>query len=87
MRVEVSPKARMRLKELARDASLYRRIVNALEVLTQKPTAGKPLKGPLRGLRSYRVGAYRILYEVLEDVLVVYVVDIRHRSVAYRRRR
>ena len=85
MRVELSPKARTGLKELARDASLYRRIVNALEKLGREPTTGKSLKGPLRGLRSYRVGAYRILYEVLGDVLVVYVVDIRHRNAAYRR--
>ena len=83
----LAPKARASLKELTRDASLYRRIVNALEKLGKEPTTGKPLKGPLQGIRSYRVGAYRILYEVLADVLVVYVVDIRHRSVAYRRRR
>lgn len=85
MRVELSPKARTSLEELARDASVYRRMVNALEKLRREPTAGKLLKGPLRGLRSYRVGAYRILYEVLGGVLVVYVVDIRHRSMAYRR--
>ena len=84
MRVELSPKARAQLKDLSRDASLQRRFVNALEALAQTPLAGKKLKGPLQGVRSYRVGMYRILYEVFQDRLVVYVLDIRHRGDVYR---
>ena len=84
MQVELSPKARAQLKDLSRNASLQRRIVNALEALGGTPLAGKPLKGPLQGVRSYRVGTYRILYEVFQDRLLVYVVDIRHRGDVYR---
>ena len=85
MQVELSPKARAQLKDLSRDASLRRRLLNALEGLAKTPLAGKPLKGPLQGVRSYRVGTYRILYEVFRDRLVVYVLDIRHRGDVYRR--
>jgi NADPH:quinone reductase-like Zn-dependent oxidoreductase len=38
---------------------------------------------PARGLRSLRVGAYRILYQVTEEGKTVRVAAIRHRSVSY----
>lgn len=47
--------------------------------------AGKQLVGRLRGLWSARVGNYRVLYTI-EDGLVI-IRAIRHRAVAYRRRR
>lgn len=40
------------------------------------------LRGRLRGLRSYRIGAYRIISE-LRDPTTVRVVAIRHRRQAY----
>ncbi|MDE0194989.1 MAG: type II toxin-antitoxin system RelE/ParE family toxin, partial [bacterium] len=33
-----------------------------------------------------RVGDYRILYEVIDDRLVIHVVRVAHRREAYRRR-
>jgi mRNA interferase RelE/StbE len=44
------------------------------------------LKGEFRGLRRVRVGDYRIVYELMDEVLVVLVVAIPHRQDAYRRR-
>jgi len=44
------------------------------------------LKGELVGLRRARAGDYRIVYEVLDDVLVVLVVRVAHRREVYRRR-
>lgn len=38
-----------------------------------------------RGLRSQRVGAFRIIYQLAEDGKTVRVMAIRHRSVAYGR--
>ena len=43
------------------------------------PLAGSALKGDLRGLRRVRVGNYRVVYEVLNDALVVLVVRVGHR--------
>ncbi len=50
---------------------------------------GKELRGPLRGLWSCRVGHYRILYTIegTEPSARVIVRTIRHRGVAYVRRR
>lgn len=47
---------------------------------------GKALVGNLAGLWRYRVGDYRIVCDIEDDVLVVLVVDIAHRREVYRRR-
>lgn len=67
-----------------RDEKLFNRIRSALEHLKTNPFAGKPLKMDLHGQFSYRVGSYRILYKILRDRLVVYVINIGHRREIYR---
>jgi mRNA interferase RelE/StbE len=42
---------------------------------------GKPLRRSLKGVRSLRVGDYRVLFKISEKTL--YVVAILHRSVVY----
>ena len=74
-------------KELARIPHRdRRRIVNAIDRLGEQPLAGRPLQGELRGLRRVRVGDYRVVYEVIDDSLVVLVVRVAHRREVYRRR-
>ena len=55
------------------------RIVRAIDRLGEEPLAGSALKGELRGLRRIRVGHYRVVYEVLDEELVVLVVRVAHR--------
>ena len=72
-------------KELAAiNQQTRRRLVHAIDDLAAAPMAGQPLKGTLRGLRRLRVGDYRIVYELLDDELVVLVVRVAHRREAYR---
>ncbi len=53
------------------------------EKLTTAPEFfGKPLQFSLKGLRSMRVGDYRVIFALSEDL--VHVVLIKHRSVAYK---
>jgi mRNA-degrading endonuclease RelE of RelBE toxin-antitoxin system len=48
---------------------------------------GKPLGEELTGIYSARLGRdWRVMYEIDEPARTVYLLDIRHRSVAYRRR-
>jgi mRNA interferase RelE/StbE len=48
---------------------------------------GRPLGAELAGIYSARLGRdWRVLYEIDEAKHVLNVLDIRHRSVAYRRR-
>jgi mRNA-degrading endonuclease RelE of RelBE toxin-antitoxin system len=47
---------------------------------------GKPLGAELAGIYSARLGRdWRVLYEIDDTKHVVIVLDIRHRSAAYRR--
>jgi mRNA interferase RelE/StbE len=79
-RVVLARAARAALAEL--DFLLAEAVLDALGVLERDVEAGAPLRGRLTGLRSYRVGAYRIIYE-LRDERTVRVVAIRHRGRAY----
>ncbi len=75
--------ARSARNDLARlDFLLADAILDALGQLERDPEAGHQLRGRLTGLRSYRVGAYRIIYE-LRDANMVRIVAIRHRGQAY----
>lgn len=60
------------------------RLVAAIDGLGEQPLAGALLKGGLIGLRRLRVGNYRIVYEVLDDELVVLVIRVAHRRESYR---
>ncbi len=72
-----------RLELLALDWPLIDAIEDALGLLEREPTAGYPLRGRLRGLRSLRLGSYRIVYQLDEGERTVRVVAIRHRASAY----
>jgi mRNA interferase RelE/StbE len=52
------------------------------EKLTTAPEFfGKPLQFSLKGLRSMRVGDYRVIFVIERNT--VHIVLIKHRSVAY----
>lgn len=86
--IRLSSHAERSLRRLARsDRRLFRRVDRALDRLAEEPAAGKPLQGPLRGRRSWRVGPVRIVYRYLADELVVYVLDVAQRGGAYRKPR
>ena len=53
------------------------RVAAAIEDLAVDPLLGKKLKAELRGHRSYRIGAMRILYSFSADVLDVEAVEDR----------
>jgi mRNA interferase RelE/StbE len=56
-------------------------------VLRDEPRrVGKPLLRELAGYYSARRGAYRIIYLIDDNTLVVHVVRIEHRQDVYRRR-
>ncbi len=60
------------------------RIANAIDAIASNSRVGVPLKGKLKGLNKYRVGPYRIIYEVRHSHLLVIVIDIGHRKEIYR---
>jgi mRNA interferase RelE/StbE len=81
-RVVVARRARQDLLEL--DWPVIDAIEDALGQLERDPLSGHALRGRLRGLRSLRVGSYRIVYQLIDDDRTVRVAAIRHRGSAYR---
>ena len=74
-------------KEVASlDVRVQGRILEALATLAEnpRPPGAQKLRGPY-DLWRIRVGDYRILYRVEENVLKVYVVRVSHRREVYRR--
>ena len=72
-------------KELARlPVTIQARVVEAVRALSlvPKPPGVKKLKGWDDSYRV-RVGDYRIVYQLLEKEVVIYVVRIAHRSSVY----
>jgi mRNA interferase RelE/StbE len=68
------------------DKALAKKIAKCLLQLEQDPRSHpniKALKGEYLGLYRYRIGDYRIIYSIEDEVVQVYVVAIAHRSKAY----
>jgi mRNA interferase RelE/StbE len=81
-RVVLARRARLELLEL--DRALIDAVEDALALLERDPRAGHDLRGRLRGLRSLRVGSYRVIYQLTDGGQTARVAAIRHRSIAYR---
>ncbi len=60
------------------------RILKRIEQLAENPRGDGCIK--LSGNYRYRVrlGVYRIVYEIVDDQLIVYVVKVGHRSHVYK---
>lgn len=82
-RIELRPAAVRALEKL--DPPIRRRIQGAIALLAEdpRPPAARKLQGR-DGLRV-RVGDYRIVYIVQDDVLLVVVVTLGHRREVYDR--
>jgi mRNA interferase RelE/StbE len=63
-------------------AAVWNFVMGALRDNPQR--VGKQLKAPLFPLYSARRGEYRVIYRIVEDVLVIEVVTIAHRRDSYR---
>ena len=80
-KVVLARRARQQLLDL--HWPLIDAVEDALGLLERDPDIGHALRGRLDGLRSLRVGTYRIIYQLADDK-TVRVAAIRHRSIAYR---
>ncbi len=82
-RIELRPAPARALRKL--DADMGLRIHGAIALLAQnpRPPTARALQGR-PGLRV-RVGDYRIIYTIDDDVLLVVVVALGHRREIYRK--
>lgn len=59
-------------------------IRSILRVLTDNPYKGTTLLGKYKGLRRYRVGDFRIVYELNKKKKTLTIIKIGHRRDIYR---
>jgi mRNA interferase RelE/StbE len=73
------------IKDLKKiDKTWQKRILNKMKtILVNDPYLGKKLVGNLSPFYRLRVGDYRIIYAIFEDIVTVEVVKIRHRKDVY----
>jgi mRNA interferase RelE/StbE len=68
------------------DNALAKKIARCLQQLEQTPRSHrniKALKGDFAGYYRYRIGNYRVIYSINDELMQVFVVAIAHRSEAY----
>ncbi|MEO5657787.1 MAG: type II toxin-antitoxin system RelE/ParE family toxin [Nitrospiria bacterium] len=81
--IEFKPSAARDLAKLQQD--IQKRIAAKINALAREPRPpGVETLAGQDGLLRLRVGDYRILYQVLNKVLTILVVRIRHRREVYR---
>lgn len=82
-KVEISKRALKQLNKLS--SEFQERIQAKIDDLASEPGPNgvKKLKNRENGYRI-RVGDYRILYDIYDDILLITVVEIGHRSKVYK---
>jgi len=73
--VKLSQRAERALEAV--EAPYQDHLKEAIRELSDNPLLGKKLKGEFEGLRSYRVGRFRIVYRFGRDLLEVAYIDDR----------
>ena len=84
--IEYAKTAKDQLRKL--DRPVAKRILDFMDeriaVLENPRQTGKALKGPLGEFWCYRVGDFRIICEIQDDVVSILVVQIGNRREVYR---
>lgn len=80
--IELHRKAK---KELSKIPSKYKAEISlALVRLSISPYSGKPLDGRYKGYFSLKLWPYRIIYEIIHDQVIIFVIKIGHRKDIYK---
>ena len=82
--IKFSPHAAKSFRKLPR--TIQGRLYTAIDPLKDNPRlpGTEKLKGSDKSYRI-RVGDYRILYEIVDEELIVYIIETGHRHEVYRK--
>lgn len=61
------------------------KIFKGIEALKENPDLGKQLVGPLKGLRSLRIGNYRAIYKKEMQIITIIILAVGHRKGIYKK--
>ncbi|MEI8149188.1 MAG: type II toxin-antitoxin system RelE/ParE family toxin [Actinomycetes bacterium] len=81
--IQIRPQAKKSLDQL--DGPLKKRIYAAITLLGENPFPPAARHIANSPYLRVRIGDYRILYHVLDDLLLIELIQIKHRKDAYRR--
>lgn len=85
-KIEFDPKARKEFKKISKDIQtdirnfLRKKILNS----SNPREFGKPLIHEKSGLWRYRVGIYRLICNIEDDKLIIYVIRVAKRDKVYK---
>jgi len=83
-KIELAKEAESDLEFLHKaDRKLFEKILAKIEFLSVNPKEGKPLVGNHQGEYSFRVGNYRIVYELNTTMHIVHILTVKHRKHVY----
>lgn len=85
MQIIIQPNAKKQLKNL--DFPVQKRIakfIDSLQELENPRIKGKSLAGNLSGFWRYRIGDYRIICDIVDIEITIYILDISHKSKSYK---
>ena len=90
--VKFTESAEKDLKKLSKTnkaiAKLLKKWILENLINTQNPKQrGKALTGNLKGLWRYRVGSYRIVAEIKDEVLLILIIEISDRRETYKNKK
>jgi mRNA interferase RelE/StbE len=61
-------------------------LLDRLETMPEPHKLAESLQGRLKGFFRYRVGDYRLVCKIKEQILTIIVVEIAHRREVYKRK-
>ena len=80
-KIEWDARALKELRKLPNEIAV--RILNAISPLSENPYLGQQLKGAFQNFRRLRVGDYRIIYSIMNEILTVRILRVAHRREVY----
>ena len=86
-KVKFSPAAQKALGKLDQQAQIriLKYVKQRLDDTVADPRRfGEALVGPLVGLWRYRIGTYRLICEIRDDEILIWILNIGHRKEIYR---
>jgi len=77
--------SRQAMKDLSKLPEQYkRRAQEKIDSIALDPLIGKPLEGEYKGLYSFRMWPYRIIYKIVKNKLLIEIIKVPHRQSAYK---
>ena len=78
----IAPAAARQIRRLSKEAQ--KRLKPHIDALAENPRPHGALKLTGGELYRIRIGAYRVIYEIQDKMLVVLIVKVAHRRESYR---